>query len=312
MSRPLAVLVLAAWACACASKKAAGGDVAGVAMAAELSAHKLRAAVDHARDECAALEDRIVPWEEQQFFGAPIAMGHAKQGRGLLDPKSPVQAYVQVVGLHVASASRKPGITWTFGVVDDPAPKIYTAMGGYALVTTGLLAAAKNEAELAAALAVGIARVVTADVSLYSRARLSACNIAVTGYYLVEAGSTDVAGGETFIRDSKFGATMRAFAIANPFDVGDARVDRDFVAWFTNRVIEFQLMAGYPAEQQEEIARTAFELLSRSGYEASVLAPLLTQLDPARSSGAVAALQKLPVPPGGKQPAFPKGLELTK
>ncbi len=299
-------------ACACAPKGPTSGNVAAIAREAELSAHKLRAAVDHARADCAPLDGRLVPWEEQQFFGAPIAMGHTKQGKGLLEPKSPLQAYVQVVGLHLTEASKRPGITWTFGVVDAPQVALYTAMGGYVLVTTGLVAAAKNEADLAAALAVGIARVESADVNLYTRARLSACNIAVTGVYVIESGAQGPLGDDTFTRDSKFGATMRSFAIASPFDVTDPRVDREFVSWFTNRVIEFQLMAGYPADQQEELGRTAFELLAKSGYDPSGLAAMLTQLDPARSGPAVAAVQRLPVPAGGKQPELPKGLELPR
>jgi hypothetical protein len=149
-------------------------------------------------------------------------------------------------------------------------------------------------------------------VELYSRARLSACNIAVTGFYLVEAGASDIAGGETFVRDSKFGATMKSFAVASPFDVNDPGVDRDFIAWFTQRTIEFQLMAGYPSAQQEEIAGSAFELLSKAGYDTGVLAPMLEQLEPARSGPAAAAVKKRPPSPGGKQPDFPKGVELPR
>ena len=60
-----------------------------------------------------------------------------------------LNAYVDGIGQELAAASDRPNIPYTFQIVDDEAVNAFATMGGYVYVTTGLMAAADNEAELA-------------------------------------------------------------------------------------------------------------------------------------------------------------------
>lgn len=64
-----------------------------------------------------------------------------------------LQRYVNRVGRYVAAQSKRPEINWTFGVIESPSVNAFAAPGGYVLVTRGLYAMLKNEAELAGVLA---------------------------------------------------------------------------------------------------------------------------------------------------------------
>ena len=64
-----------------------------------------------------------------------------------------VHKYVTLVGLTVAEKSSKPGLPWTFIVLDTDAVNAFAAPHGYVHITRGALALMKNEAELAGVLA---------------------------------------------------------------------------------------------------------------------------------------------------------------
>ncbi len=57
--------------------------------------------------------------------------------------------YIDDIGQRMAAASSRPGIPYTFQVVEDPNINAFATMGGYVYVTTGLIKAADNEAQLA-------------------------------------------------------------------------------------------------------------------------------------------------------------------
>ena len=58
------------------------------------------------------------------------------------------QRYIQQFGARIAATSERPGLPWTFRVVDDPAVNAFAIPGGFVYVTRGLLAHLTNEAEL--------------------------------------------------------------------------------------------------------------------------------------------------------------------
>lgn len=62
---------------------------------------------------------------------------------------SGLTAYIDDIGQAMAAASDRPNIPYTFQVVEDDAVNAFATMGGYVYFTTGLIAAADNEAELA-------------------------------------------------------------------------------------------------------------------------------------------------------------------
>lgn len=66
---------------------------------------------------------------------------------------SRVNNYVDRIGQRLARNSTRPDITYTFQVVKDNSINAFATAGGYVYVTTGLLKAADNEAQLAGVLA---------------------------------------------------------------------------------------------------------------------------------------------------------------
>jgi predicted Zn-dependent protease len=83
-----------------------------------------------------------------------IEMGRegAKQVEALIglydDPD--LQAYVDQIGQELAAKSERPGLPWSFKVVDDPVVNAFALPGGFIYVTRGILGHFNSEAELAA------------------------------------------------------------------------------------------------------------------------------------------------------------------
>jgi predicted Zn-dependent protease len=63
-----------------------------------------------------------------------------------------IQRYVAEVGAKLAASSERPGLPWSFKVVDDPAVNAFALPGGFIYVTRGILAHMGSEAELAGVL----------------------------------------------------------------------------------------------------------------------------------------------------------------
>jgi predicted Zn-dependent protease len=63
-----------------------------------------------------------------------------------------ISQYVNQVGQRLVPHSQRPNIPYKFQVVKDKQINAFATMGGYVYVTTGLLAAADNEAQLASVL----------------------------------------------------------------------------------------------------------------------------------------------------------------
>ncbi|MBD2199544.1 MULTISPECIES: M48 family metallopeptidase [Calothrix] len=66
---------------------------------------------------------------------------------------SNVNNYVNQIGQWLAANSTRPNIPYTFQIVKDNSINAFATMGGYVYVTTGLLEAADNEAQLASVIA---------------------------------------------------------------------------------------------------------------------------------------------------------------
>lgn len=75
-----------------------------------------------------------------------------KQFGGAYDDPA-LARYVTSVGERLAATSERKDITYTFTIVDTPIVNAFALPGGYVYVTRGLLALARNEAELAGVLA---------------------------------------------------------------------------------------------------------------------------------------------------------------
>lgn len=74
--------------------------------------------------------------------------------RGMpLSKDAQLNNYVNRIGQRLAAASTRNDIPYKFQVVKDSRINAFATMGGYVYVTTGLLAAADNEAQLASVMA---------------------------------------------------------------------------------------------------------------------------------------------------------------
>jgi beta-barrel assembly-enhancing protease len=71
-----------------------------------------------------------------------------------------VHRYVTLVGASLAVSSKRPGLPWTFIVLDTDGVNAFAAPGGYIHITRGALGLLSNEAELAGVLAHEIEHVV--------------------------------------------------------------------------------------------------------------------------------------------------------
>jgi len=60
-----------------------------------------------------------------------------------------LQRYINQVGRYLASQGPRPGLNWTFGVIQNDDINAFAAPGGYVFVTRGLYRMLGNEAELA-------------------------------------------------------------------------------------------------------------------------------------------------------------------
>ncbi|MEM1178621.1 MAG: M48 family metallopeptidase [Acidobacteriota bacterium] len=70
---------------------------------------------------------------------------------GLYDDPE-LASYVDALGQELAATSERPGLPWTFRVLDDPAVNAYALPGGYIYMTRGILSHMGSESELAAVL----------------------------------------------------------------------------------------------------------------------------------------------------------------
>ncbi len=73
------------------------------------------------------------------------------------DPR--LQQYVDGIGRRLAAATERPGLPWTFTVVDTPAVNAFALPGGFIYLTRGILAHLNSEAEVAGVLGHEIAHV---------------------------------------------------------------------------------------------------------------------------------------------------------
>lgn len=116
--------------------------------------------------------------------GREIEMGRQADGDvstslGLVSD-SALQAYVSGLGLSLAAVSERPGLPWSFKVVDDPVVNAFALPGGFVYVTRGILANFQSEAELVGVLGHEIGHVTARhSVSQMSRQQLEQVGLGV-------------------------------------------------------------------------------------------------------------------------------------
>ncbi|MBE9063905.1 M48 family metalloprotease [cf. Phormidesmis sp. LEGE 11477] len=82
-------------------------------------------------------------------LGSGINSQLVNSGQVKLHRNSALNTYVNDIGQRLAQVSDRPDIPYTFQIAEDNAVNAFATMGGYVYVTTGLMAEADTEAELA-------------------------------------------------------------------------------------------------------------------------------------------------------------------
>ena len=96
------------------------------------------------------LKDLVITDKEEQDMGAALS-AKLREKYGVVQ-SAPVHKYVSLVGKSLAASSTRPGLPWTFVVLDTDGVNAFAAPGGYVHITRGALALCENEAELAGVL----------------------------------------------------------------------------------------------------------------------------------------------------------------
>lgn len=110
-----------------------------------------------------------------------------------LYPDSAWQRYIRQIGAPLAAAGERPGLPWTFRVVDDPGVNAFAVPGGFIYVTRGLLAHVSSEAELASVVGHEIGHVTARhSVSQMSNQQLAGLGLALGS--VVSSGFSRYAG----------------------------------------------------------------------------------------------------------------------
>jgi predicted Zn-dependent protease len=119
--------------------------------------------------------------EAQELEIGRSAAAEVQSSIGLVDDAE-LQSYVQSVGTTLAKSSHRPGLPWTFAVVDDPTPNAFALPGGYIFLTRGMMNLMNSEAELASVLGHEIGHVTARhSVTAISRQQLAQIGLGLGG-----------------------------------------------------------------------------------------------------------------------------------
>jgi predicted Zn-dependent protease len=124
--------------------------IAGCMPAAPASAQILDRLGKAATTAKQAHDDLTFTDEQEQDLGRQVSAKIRERFGVVQDPA--IHRYVSLVGLVLASESKRPNLPWTFIVLDTDAVNAFAAPGGYVHITKGALSLMSSEAELAGVL----------------------------------------------------------------------------------------------------------------------------------------------------------------
>jgi predicted Zn-dependent protease len=197
-----------------------------------------------ANDAKSKFDDLNITEQEERQLGEQVSTNLvAKYG---VYQDQDVAKYVSLVGGVLAQQSSRPGLNWTFIVLDTDGVNAFAAPGGIIHVTRGLLGFARNEAELAGVLGHEITH--------------------VTAKHTVRA-----------IQKSK------GIAIGSE-QAGSGSVKNTIVAKMAEKAYHMVLDGEFSRDDENEADRVGVQLASKLGYSPAGLLDVLKKLD-ARNSG---------------------------
>jgi predicted Zn-dependent protease len=240
-------------------------------------------------ETCDKLESMKASYEEEVGIGGAVALNLAGRTNGVYveispelassmprpnvkpkpgkGPKTDLTAYINRIGKGMAAASSRPGLDWTFVVLDSPTPNAFSAPGGYVFITTGMIAAVDNEAQLAAILGHEIGHVTGRhSMVAYSKTKAGSCRIAIPLGYAKDAAREAVSLAREF----------EALTGGTPIDLNKASAD--LVVKLSDGLADELVSRGNGPDFEHEADAVAYELMVFAGYDPAEFEKLLAKL----------------------------------
>jgi beta-barrel assembly-enhancing protease len=155
------------------------------------------------------VQDLHISDKEEHALGANVSQ-RIRARFGVVQDKA-VHKYVASVGLVLAAESDRPGLPWTFIVLDTDGVNAFASPGGFVHITRGALALIENEAELAGVLGHEMIHVTEKHTVN-----------AIKKNKLVQVGASEAGGDRVPLVDLLAGKVYE-MVIENSFDRGDER-----------------------------------------------------------------------------------------
>lgn len=147
-------------------------------------------------------------------------------------------AYVSGIGNKLAIVSDRPGLNYTFTVLDSPIVNAFALPGGYVYVSRGLLALADNEAELAGVIGHEIGHVTARhSAERYSRSVVTGLGAGLLGAVIGEPGVADMLnlGAGLYLRGYSRSQELEADQLGLQYMMADG-YDPNAMASFLDRL----------------------------------------------------------------------------
>lgn len=216
---------------------------------------KAKQAQDEAERACRPLRDETLSSTAEQQLGRGVALQLlARYGEPLAEPSRTVARVGQVLAKH----SSRPALTWTFGVLEAEEDRLYGEPGGYVFMTRGALAAAKDDAGIAARLAHEVAHVTAGDATRQQQQLLYSRCVAARVAPLMMKSAAAMAGHDALLSDGGVGP--------------------GFSRWIADSSLEFSQLQHFTGRSELEADATAARLLVFSGYPLEPYAQWLASL----------------------------------
>lgn len=263
------------------------GDAGAAVRSAAEMVQSLQRAFEEADKHCGAQDKAPFPPELERTLGQKrLEQLEQRHGAALAGP---VADYVQKVGATLARHAQRKDLAWTFVVLESARPASGFVPGGRVLVTTGLLAALKNEAQLAAVLAHELAHLDTQLLPTLLETRASVCRSHRSMTQALQPGE---------------------------LPEGWTPIDAAMVSAMEEMTYLARLELGPTADQEGEADQAAVALLQKAGYALAQLKAVLqsgrwggfNESRPLTDAERLHALADAADQKGGRAPAFPKGL----
>ena len=194
-------------------------------------------ALKRVQEQKQKIDELLVTEPEERRIGEEVSLKIRQRFGVVQDPG--IHKYVSLVGTTLARASARPGLAWTFVVLDTDGVNAFASPGGFVHITRGALGLVRNEAELAGVLAHEIGHVASS--------------------HAVNA-----------IRKS------RAVQLGTNATLADRA---PFLEQLANKAYEIVLENDFNREDELDADKTAVALTGKVGYTASALGAFLTRLD---------------------------------